>query len=283
MKRSERKSVMGHDGLGRWGVMLAAGLGGVALATSCTDANDSLTIVQLQKVDEACLISQESGGTDRLVEGVLDVGLDKPYGYNIYPLVSNNLPSTAENSSIEPNRVSLTGAEIKVMAPIDVTWPANCPPTFNDASSANLNPGERGALSLVGLRACHAAVIRDLFVSRKLDPSLGETVKFRINMRAQGRHGGTSIQSDPFEFPIRVCYGCLQTGFSGAYAEFSFSSSQPKVLACDRMVENPYKGNPCNPAQDYGPVLCCAQDASGEKLVCPGIPALKPGAAPVGP
>ena len=97
--------------------------------------------------------------------------------------------------------------------------------------------------------------------------------------RAKGRHGGTDIHSDPFEFPIRVCYGCLQTGFDGQYAAFSFALSPPKVIACDNLTENPYKGNVCNPAQDTGPILCCAQDAKGERLVCPAIPGAKPASA----
>jgi hypothetical protein len=250
---------------------LAAGLGGVA---ACTDANESLTIVQAQSPDETCKLSEESTGTARRLEGILDLGLDKAYGYALYPLVSNNLAPLSKNGGIEPNRIAINGAEITIVPPagLNVTWPAGCGPTFDDASSATIMPGERRVISISALRACHAAVIRDLFLKGKLDPSLTERIKFKVVVRAHGRHGGTDITSDPFEFPIRTCYGCLQTGYAGPYAQFSFALSPVKVLACDHMIENPYRGNPCNPAQDIGPILCCAEDATGEKLTCPGVP-----------
>jgi hypothetical protein len=257
---------------------LAAGMGGVA---ACTDANDSLTIVQAQSPDETCKISEESTGTARRLEGILDLGLDKAYGYALYPLVANNLEPLSKNGGIEPNRVAINGAEIKIIPPagINITWPAGCEATFDDASSASIMPGERKVISISAMRACHAAVIRDLFQTGKLDASLTERIKFKVVIRAHGRHGGTDIHSDPFEFPIRTCYGCLQTGFAGPYAEFSFALTPPKVLACDHLAENPYRGNPCNPAQDIGPILCCAEDAKGEKLICPGVPRAKPNAA----
>jgi hypothetical protein len=255
-----------------WAFAAALGAGAVGLA-GCTDTNDSLIIVQAQSPDEMCRLSEESTGTSRRLEGILDLALDKAYGYNLYPLVGNNLQPLSKNGGIEPNRVAINGAEVKIVPPagLSITWPQGCEATFDDASSANINPGERRVIAISALRACHAAVIRDLFLAGKLDSSLAEKIKFKVVVRAHGHHGGTDIYSDPFEFPIRTCYGCLQTGFQGPYAEFSFALSPPKVLACDHLAENPYKGNPCNPAQDIGPILCCADDPKGEKLVCPGI------------
>ena len=84
----------------------------------------------------------------------------------------------------------------------------------------------------------------------------------------KGRHGGTQILSDPFEFPVRVCSGCLQTGFSGPYSRWDY----PAVPPCNALAHNPFTGNLCAPAQDFGPILCCARDEKGEDLQCPGVP-----------
>jgi hypothetical protein len=257
---------------------LAQGLLCAALGTlSCVETNESLTIVAAQVPGDTCAIDENGSGGTRLTEGILDVGLDKAYGYYLYPLLSNNLSALATAGGLEPNRISITGAEIEILPPKGVTmnWPTGCGAEFEDYSTAMILPGGKRAIRISAISACHAATIRDMFLKGQLNPALTEDIKFRSKVRAKGKHGSSDIYSDPFEFPIRVCYGCLQTGFQGAYAEFSFAISPPKVLACENMSENPYRGNTCNPAQDFGPILCCAQDPKGEKLLCPGIPAAK--------
>jgi hypothetical protein len=282
-----KPAAQGRRSKGVWGTGWAKGAGlAMALAATtsiagCTDANDAIVILQAQVpvvgTDGVCRTSDEGAGAERLSEGVLDVGLDQAYGYDLYPLLANNLPPIGV-SGIEPNRISVTGVEMEVLPPpgLAIAWPAGCGPTFEDPAAAVIPPGERRALKVSAVRACHAALVRDLFKQGKLNPSLAERIKFRVIARAIGHHGGTDIKSGPFEFPIRVCHGCLQTGFDGQYAAFSFSPLQPTYIACDNLTENPYKGNVCNPAQDSGPILCCAQDAKAEKLLCPAVPGARP-------
>jgi hypothetical protein len=91
-------------------------------------------------------------------------------------------------------------------------------------------------------------------------------------VRARGRHGDSEVLSEPFEFPIQVCYGCLQTGLTGDFAQFNF----PQTPSCDLLGDHPYTGNPCGPAQDFGPLLCCALDPKAEALECPARPRVHP-------
>ncbi|HEY0711839.1 MAG TPA: hypothetical protein VGF45_04140, partial [Polyangia bacterium] len=87
------------DGVWAKGAGLARALVLAGLATTplagCTDANDALVIVQAQSpvvgTDGICRTSDEGAGAERLSEGVLDVGLDQAYGYDLYPLLTNNL------------------------------------------------------------------------------------------------------------------------------------------------------------------------------------------------
>src|SRR5260370_28512889 len=83
-------------------------------------------------------------------------------------------------------------------------------------------------------------------------------------MYAVGNQNGGLIVSDVFRFPIRMCIGCLQTGFT-TMAEFNF----PGVPLCSVAPRpNTFKGNPCNFPQDSGPLLCCLDDTT-MKPVCP--------------
>jgi hypothetical protein len=257
----------------------ASGLRMLALAaamvggTACTDANESLVILQAQRPDEMCVINDGIQGSIRHDRGTLDVALDKPYGYQLFPLVVNNLQPIAAEGEIEPNRVSVMGAQVKLMPPPGVTIPFSdaCGAEFDTVGQAQMGPGETRALGVEVVRSCHSAMIRGLFASGRLNSNTAEKIDFRVIVRIKGRHGGTRILSDPFEFPIRICYGCLQEGFQGPFSAFNFPQPVP---ACDKLTTNPYPGNPCPGliAQDIGPVLCCARNNDPNNLQCPASP-----------
>jgi hypothetical protein len=104
-----------------------------------------------------------------------------------------------------------------------------------------------------------------------LPAELGQLVMFTIEMRVVGQlSSGSEIDSDKFRFSVRTCIGCLQTAFKDV-AQYNF----PARPTCSALTTpNLDKGNPCNPAQDYGPLLCCT--GSGNEIVCPapGAPAM---------
>lgn len=253
--------------LALWGA-----LGPVALG--CVDNGGSLIIVEAQEptmIDNRFCAVPEKRGTRRS-DGILDVGLDQDYPYYLLPLVANLMPTIGRmGKDVEPNRIEITGARIRIEPPpgVPVPWQDTCPAQFDYAGQLQLEPAAEGSLKIEAVRACHAKLFRDLFERGQLDPNLNENVRFRLIVRAKGKHGGVGILSDPFEFPLRVCYGCLQTGFPDPeFAQFNF----PQVPNCAKLFVNPYKGNPCNPAQDIPPILCCARDGRKDALECPGLP-----------
>jgi hypothetical protein len=245
-------------------------LGGLVGLAACTDANESLVVLQAQVPDDECVVSDAGEDGVRLASGILDVALDQLYSYKLFPLVQNNLISAGADKDIDPNKIQVTGARVKILPPTGVSVPfrPDCAAEFDHPSQATIFPGSRRAVQVEALRSCHAALFRDLFKSGALNPVLAETVYFRVNIRIKGRHGGTEILSDPFEFPVRVCYGCLQTGFTGPHSLFNF----PMTPLCSALGTNPFTGNRCGPAQDFGPILCCARDAVDKLLQCPAVP-----------
>jgi hypothetical protein len=255
------------------GALSAAAL---ALLGGCVDTGGGLAIIQNQvptievSMGQAasCTIPAESSAK-RNVLGTYDVALDKSYPYDVYPLISNELPVIM--AAIDPNLIEVTRFSVKIEPPptVMVAWSPACPAEFDFPTPISLRAGEQASAIVQGMRPCHGDLLRQLMQQGRISSSFSEQVIFRLILRAKGRHGSTEIRSTPFEFPVRVCYGCLQTGFGDPqYADFGF----PRVPACDKLVSNPFPGNPCNPAQDVGPLLCCAMDAEGKQLECPGIP-----------
>lgn len=250
------------------GLALSAGL------LSCVDSGSALTIVQNQvpaasMPGQAACVIPSMPSTDRNALGTFDVALDHSYPYYMYPLINNGLPVLM--ASVDPNVIEINKWSVQIEAPptISVPWSPACPASFDFPNPLVLHPGEEAAAIVEAMRPCHYDLLKQLMEQGKISSSLSEQVIFRLIIRAKGRHGGTEIKSDPFEFPVRVCYGCLQTGYNDKdFADFAF----PKIPSCDKLVSNPFTGNACNPAQDSGPLLCCAKGGDIKQLECPGIP-----------
>ena len=186
---------------GAW--FLAAGRRCVGLA-ACTDANESLIVVQAQVPDDECVVSDEADETRPAGVGHPGRG---PRPALLLQAVPAGRRTTccpwAAKATIEPNRVQVTGARVKIVPPPGVTVPFRRrlrgrvrPPQPVDRSA----PGSQRAVRVEAVRACHAALFQDLFKPGRLNPAVGESVYFRVIVRVKGHHGGTR---DPLR-PVRV-------------------------------------------------------------------------------
>jgi hypothetical protein len=260
--------------------LLALSAGATALALSagagCVSNQGLMVILQNQQpvVNTDTTMGQicSAGTTPSAVAvgaGVLDleVGNDPFPSYLAYPLVQSRLPTAATvPGGADPNTVQLQGVRGTLYPPpgLTIDWPAGCPDTFYSASSGALLPGASQAMIAQVISPCQAEVLHDLFASGQLPPDLSQQVIFTVEMRAVGAVGsGSQVESDAFRLSVRVCIGCLQTGFSDL-AQFNW----PARPACSAAPKpNPHHGNPCNVAQDFGPLLCCTGDKN--QAVCP--------------
>ena len=74
--------------------------------------------------------------------------------------MQNNLLPMGNDMNIEPNRVSVTGAIVKILPPSGVTVPFrdDCAPEFEHPSQSTILPGSQRAVRVEALRTCHAAL-----------------------------------------------------------------------------------------------------------------------------
>jgi hypothetical protein len=193
----------------------------------------------------------------------------------MYPVVANQLASfkgSGTGQAEELNNVTVTGFGVQIAPPSGVSsipWEEGCSGDFDwQVATKPLPPAATMGAPVEAIRSCNAGVLRRLFQTKEagFDPNLSAEVYLHVTLRAKGRHGTSDVESAPFTFPIRVCYGCLQTGYlQPGYAQYNF----PNIAACEVLTSNPYPGNPCNTAQD-AQILCCSDKKAG--IVCPGVP-----------
>lgn len=231
-----------------------------AALSGCANPTSTLIILQNQKptVDDSggCVYSSDSSD-EASSDGRFDVDLDQPYPYFVYPLIQNRLPSIKTAGAIERNSIVLRAVQVTIHAPagVDAAWDPRCPATFESPATAVLDPAQARAVAVKGMLTCHSQRLRELIAEGAIPADTNQPVYFTLELTALADRSGAQQRSDSFPFQVQVCAGCLQ-------------SMYPAVPACaDSPKPNPFKGNPCNIAQDRGQVLCC-KDPS-DHLMCP--------------
>jgi hypothetical protein len=247
------------------------------------DGPTGLLIVQDQWLEpgtgaSACLNPGTATPTRRS-EGVLDVTVrDSNHTYYLfYPLLQNQLASlnglvgSAASPVEEKNNILVKSFHVKLdvatSAETTFAWDDGCPGEFDvPVDSWLLAPGSTVSEFVEIIRPCNAA---PLFRYLQ-DPSV-PSLTVTATIRAKGHLGSSDIESPPFRFPVRACYGCLQAEYSDPNAtQFTF----PAIPLCSDLTANPYTGDPCNPAQDRT-ILCCAMSVDAQShavgVQCPAV------------
>lgn len=210
----------------------------------CVENRQSVTILQMQMADDDCMVSS-SQSSSTVQMGRLDIwnAENVPTEYYLFPLVQNNLISTASAEDVERNQIEIVEAVVE----LDLGESGGSA-KFNYPAFITLSPGESAA---VQVRAIPASVSQVL-AGRLSSPGDSQWVRIRLKLRYQ--HGEYERETHTVDFPVLV----------GRYILFPQPSETP---ACDSglVPDNVRTGNGCNPYQDK-PIDCCTM---GGALVCP--------------
>jgi hypothetical protein len=204
-----------------------------------------------------CLIPTDVG----VYQGTGEVDLEivrqgDQSAYFVFPLLENNL--AASTGGVDANQITLTGFNVDISAisgagPLTANVLATNPGLTHYQVPWSGSVGSGGSKVSAAVNALPVGLAALLLGTQEID--LSPTLNLDLRVSALGHTPTQDIESDPLDFPITVCAGCL------------IANIQPCPYTS--MLSNP--GNPCNAAQDEL-VDCCI---SGADLICPGTVVMK--------
>ena len=189
-------------------------------------------------------------------QGTLDASIVRDglqTAYFVFPLIENNLPGST--GGIDPNQIQLSGFTV------DIGTIGNVPgaidselSTLKGSSLLHYQIPWSGGISSGGgqLSAIVSAFPVELALDLLQTGGLTREPSLTVNLTIQAlgtTNSGTAMKSDPFNYPVSVCDGCLVEN----------------LMVCPYSTTPANPGNPCNPAQD-DPIDCCLDNGT---LLCP--------------
>lgn len=191
----------------------------VALLGGCEDRDVSLQILQME-VDGQCAL-EAMGGANQirgLSEGRIDLVTSSSYA--VFPRVQNNMLDVTAVQNFRPtdgridtHDVVLSSATVtySTLDPVGVAFPTTRELPISGTIQVNNS-------AILGLTVFTPAMVAELRQAAEfLRPNaqgeivaIRHSVQFQLGITLNGRtQDGTTVQSNEFIFPVRVCNGCL--------------------------------------------------------------------------
>ena len=248
------------------GSRFASALPLLLFAAACGRVPGQFEIVQNQVPQEGCLI--DTGETLYRGDGTLDLALIQPgsrSAYLAFPLIKNNLAGSTGGGP-DTNAIDIHSFAVDISASKYGSLPANVQALFNNLETSahdsadyallhfsvpwSAHVGSAGGVVATSVGAfplelaARVAATGDVGVART-------SLVINARIRAFGSTSTQDLESDPLDFPIYVCAGCLVAN----------------IAPCPYSATPTSLGNPCNISQD-DTVDCCSSNGS---LICPPL------------
>jgi shikimate kinase len=203
-------------------------------------------------------------------DGTLDVALDRDYPYILYPLVRAASSPSREEGDVEPNRIAVTGARVRLEPPpgITVTFSDACPSEFDVPKPLSLDPRARARIALEAIRSCHAGLFRKLFDDGRLNSSVAERVYFSA---VRAHQGPARVEHHPVR-SLRVPGAGVLRLPAGRLHPAVLDVQLPADPPCSSWRTTP-SGEPVQPRPGHRPhPVLRSKDGTAASLQCPGTP-----------
>ena len=242
-------------------LLLAVGL------VACGRVPGQFEILQNQVPQPGCLISGDEGNVYR-GDGQLDlslVGGASTSAYFVFPLVKNNLPG-ATGGGPDGNQIDVHSFAVDIGPSPYGILPPKVQELFNALNAAGPGSADYSllhySLPWAASIASGGGTVATLVGGFPVDLAgrvlaTGEVgasasaMLVNVRIRVFGSTNTQDLESDPFDYPLYVCSGCLIAN----------------VLPCPFNGAAANKGNECNVAQDNF-VDCCSLNG---QLFCPPL------------
>jgi len=225
----------------------------------CGRVPGQLVFLHNQAPDEGCSISAAEEHP-YIGSSTVDVSLVRASaesGLWVFPLLKNNLPGSDDGP--DPNQIFINSFAVDISM---LTGPDSLRTFFSTLES------DGGTRALLHYKTPWSATIKsgggtlatavasmptDLAARLAGEPDVSDApvLWLSVKIRAFGSSTNQTYESDPFDYPVSVCSGCL------------VANIQP----CPYLGQPANPGNPCNVAQD-APVDCCL---TGNDRICPPV------------
>lgn len=196
--------------------LLVCALAASAAAPACTDNDQSLFIrsalFPAQNRQNGCIYTDDPQ-QPILFEGTLDVGVRDNY-YGVF-LVGNQMIPRGEPlaTRAESSRAHINGGIVRVTRTDGTVIREFTSSATGFADPQNNNTPDFGVMGLIAIDAPTAFILRDLLVAEAANAKVNvRTLSIQVlsNIKVFGKTlGGTDLESAEYQFPIRVCVGCL--------------------------------------------------------------------------
>jgi hypothetical protein len=229
----------------------------VILTAGCTDTTESVFILRNQIIAADCTAPGGGGGVTGRTAGTLDVTNPLPGsqlanpGYIFAPAVVNGTSSVAGNPNL--HTVFLQGANVELKsngsqqsAAVIAALTGRGLVKRTQRFSATIQAGGTAGVPYPLIDADQTDALGDVLDGGQVAQVIAHTTVF-------GTIDGSSITSDPFDYPIEVCKGCRVIEL-GACADLTMGT----------MI---HTGGNCNILQD-GLLDCCTKNGAE---VCPAV------------
>lgn len=218
---------------------------------ACVENRSSVTILQMQVPDSNCTVSGGAGSTF-ISMGRLDIWNADAVAteYFMFPLLQNNLLSTASDLDVERNQIEIIEARVELDFGSLGSAMGQSTARFRYPAFKLLIPGESASLQVLAVPAAVARAMGAVLANP------GDSAHIRARLKFLYQHGEYKRETHEVEFPILV----------GRYILFPLPEETPECNS--GLLPDPIRtGNGCNPYQD-NPIDCCV---SGGFLVCPAV------------
>ena len=208
---------------------------------ACTHDDASIFIRHVMKPPASqaagggCLY-QSDPAQPYITQGTADAAIAPSYSPEL--LVANQLTSRGSTEQVraETSRVTIQGAIVRVVDPIDGSVQMN----NTVLASATLDPGTgtTPSYAAVGITMMNSAALAHFDPGAKGNPARLAVAYVKVFGQTLG---GQSLESNEFQFPISVCHGCLVVIPTDAFTSKWCMESHP---ASSTVL------NPCQVGQD---------------------------------
>ena len=240
-----------------WGHLLAGVsllAGGVAIMAACKHDNSTLFVQDVLAAQPVTLGQQcrfTSDPTQPFISsGLLDIGLRQEYDPTY--LIANQSVAEVNSQQLqtETSIITVQGAVVRI-----TDAAGNQLNTFTRLSSATVYPSQGTVPGYAPITVTtidqNTILSNAALVSNVMNKGTTRLVTY-VKFFGQTL-GGNSIESDEFEFPVDVCYGCL-VGFSAL--DINPNAPQPNCINAAAQAASALP-QPCVLGQDF--TVDCAQ------------------------